>query len=69
MKGKMVGTRNRKTSSEASARASISFPLNLYKALEDLAKQKKVSLAWIVRDATERYIEDQESPAGRPAAK
>jgi predicted DNA-binding protein len=67
MKGKKAGTRNMKTPSETSARASISFPLDLYEALEELAKQKKVSLAWIVRDAAERYIADQKSPAGRPA--
>lgn len=38
-------------------RASISFPPDLYEALEQLAKKKKVSLAWVVRDAAERYIE------------
>ncbi len=40
-------------------RASVSFPVNLYRTLEQIAKQKKVSIAWIVRDATEKYIEDQ----------
>lgn len=38
------------------ARASISFPAEVYKALEDIAKEKKVSVAWIVRDATEQYV-------------
>ena len=37
-------------------RASISFPPELYETLESIAKQKKVSLAWVVRDAAERYI-------------
>lgn len=37
-------------------RASISFPLGLYTALEAIAKQKKVSLAWVVRDAAEAYV-------------
>jgi metal-responsive CopG/Arc/MetJ family transcriptional regulator len=37
-------------------RASISFPAALYQTLEDIAKQKKVSMAWVVRDAAERYI-------------
>ncbi|MHB8526191.1 MAG: ribbon-helix-helix domain-containing protein [Candidatus Acidiferrales bacterium] len=36
-------------------RASISFPPDLYKTLEEIAKKKKVSLAWVVRDAAERY--------------
>jgi metal-responsive CopG/Arc/MetJ family transcriptional regulator len=39
-------------------RASISFPPDLYEALEAIAKQKKVSLAWVVRDAAEAYVVD-----------
>ena len=27
--------------------------------LEEIAKQKKVSLAWVVREATEKYVADQ----------
>jgi metal-responsive CopG/Arc/MetJ family transcriptional regulator len=42
-----------------SVRASVSFPKDLYETLEQLAKGKKVSVAWIVRDATEKYIADQ----------
>ena len=37
-------------------RASISFPPDLYETLEKIAKQKKVSLAWVVREASERYV-------------
>ena len=37
-------------------RASIGFPVEVYKALEDIAKEKKVSVAWIVRDATVQYV-------------
>ena len=40
-------------------RASISFPPNVYQSFEELAKQKKVSLAWVVRDAAEKYISDR----------
>jgi metal-responsive CopG/Arc/MetJ family transcriptional regulator len=43
----------------ASVRATISFPNELYQTLEEIAKQKKVSLAWVVRDATERYVADK----------
>jgi hypothetical protein len=43
----------------SSPRASITFPPDLYSTLEDLAKQKKVSIAWIVREATAKYVEDQ----------
>lgn len=50
----------RKTMKTPSAlRASVSFPPELYRSLEDIAKQKKVSLAWVVRDATEKYITEQ----------
>ncbi|MCY4237915.1 MAG: ribbon-helix-helix domain-containing protein [Rhodospirillaceae bacterium] len=40
----------------ASVRASISFLPDIYEVLEQLAKEKKVSLAWVVRDAVERYV-------------
>lgn len=43
----------------ASVRASISFPPDLYETLEEIAKEKKVSLAWVVRDAVERYVAEQ----------
>lgn len=42
-----------------SVRATISFPAQLYAALEAIAEEKKVSLAWVVRDATERYVSDR----------
>jgi metal-responsive CopG/Arc/MetJ family transcriptional regulator len=40
-------------------RASVSFPRDLYRALEAIAKQKKVSIAWVVREAAEKYVEAQ----------
>ena len=43
----------------AQPRASITFPPELYKTIEDLAKRKKVSIAWVVRDAVEKYVADQ----------
>jgi metal-responsive CopG/Arc/MetJ family transcriptional regulator len=48
-----------KTQSAPLVRASISFPPDLYESLEEIAKQKKVSLAWVVRDAGEKYVADQ----------
>jgi metal-responsive CopG/Arc/MetJ family transcriptional regulator len=65
MKGKRVETRNMKAPNATSVRASISFPPDLYETLEELAKRKKVSLAWVVRDAAERYIAEQEPLAGK----
>ena len=40
---------------EAAIRASVSFPSNLYESLEEIARNKKVSLAWVIREAAERY--------------
>ena len=46
-------------SSAASVRATITFPPDLYATLEEIAKQKKVSLAWVVRDAAEQYLTEK----------
>lgn len=40
-------------------RASVSFPPELYATLERIAKDKKVSVAWVVREAAEKYVGDQ----------
>jgi len=42
-----------------STRASVSFPPEVYNELEKLAAVKKVSLAWVVREAAEKYVQDQ----------
>jgi len=46
-------------SAPAALRASVSFPPELYRTLERIAREKKVSLAWVVRDAAEKYVEGQ----------
>ncbi len=38
-------------------RASVTFPAHLYAELERIAEEKKVSVAWVVRDAVEKYVE------------
>jgi predicted transcriptional regulator len=59
-KRKTVNTENTEnTQSATSIRASISFPSEVYETLEIIAKKKKVSLAWVVREATEKYIADK----------
>lgn len=40
-------------------RASVSFPPEVYRVLEDIAQQKKVSMAWVVREAVDKYIADK----------
>lgn len=38
------------------ARASVSFSPNVYDDLLKLAAEKKVSIAWVVREAAEKYV-------------
>lgn len=40
-------------------RQSVSFPRELHETLEELAHDKKVSVAWVVRDAVEKYVAAQ----------
>jgi predicted transcriptional regulator len=37
-------------------RATISFLAEHHAALEEIARRKKVSLSWVVRDAAEEYV-------------
>jgi hypothetical protein len=53
----------------AAVRASVSFPSDLYGALEEIARHKKVSLAWVIREAAERYTAVERKlrkPEGQP---
>ena len=61
--------RTAKMKSSASHRASVSFPPELYETLEALARQKKVSVAWVVREASEKYVADQWPLFGRTSEK
>jgi predicted transcriptional regulator len=38
------------------ARTTVSFSKNVQEELERLANKKKVSVAWVVREAVERYL-------------
>jgi predicted DNA-binding ribbon-helix-helix protein len=58
MKRKRQERRSMKAQGASTIRASITFPPNLYETLEEIARQKKVSLAWVVRDAAEKYVAD-----------
>ena len=59
VKAKTADGKKMKARSTAAVRATISFPPDLYTTLEEIAKQKKVSLAWVVRDAAEQYLADK----------
>jgi predicted DNA-binding protein len=47
-------------------RASVSLRAELYHTLEALAKQKRVSTAWVLRDAAEKYVAEQWPLFGAP---
>ena len=40
-------------------RATISFPPDAYRTLEEIARDKKVSLAWVVREAVDDYLAEK----------
>jgi predicted transcriptional regulator len=42
-----------------SVRTSVSLPSELHNTLTQLAKAKKVSVAWVIRDAAEKYVGEQ----------
>ena len=58
-------TNSIKSQNVSAVRASISFPDDLYEQLEAVAREKKVSLAWVVRDAVERYVAEKETASER----
>ncbi len=59
MKTKKTSEQKSKAHNTSVVRASISFPPDVYETLEVIAKEKKVSLAWVVREAAEKYIADK----------
>ena len=46
-------------SSAPSVRITISFPPDVYQTLDEIAREKKVSRAWVVREAAEQYIDNK----------
>lgn len=45
--------------SKSMIRTSVGFPQDLYRTLEQIADQQKVSVGWIIRDAAEKYVTDR----------
>lgn len=46
----------RATKEKDTRRTSVSLPADLHQELEQIAKQNKVSFAWVMRDAAELYV-------------
>ena len=48
-------------------RTTVSVPKDDYEELERISSDKKVSVAWVVREAIERYLEQQSRlPSSKP---
>jgi len=64
MREKPSQRRSQKAQNKAAIRASITFPPDLYETLEEIAEEKKESLAWVVRDAAEKYVAEHSELGG-----
>ena len=51
-----VEAANKKALSITRVRVTISFPPDMYGTLEQIARDKKVSMAWVVREAVDTYL-------------
>ena len=51
--------KDRSGAKNSKVRASISLPADQYELLKRLAEEKKVSIAWVVRDAVDHYLRDK----------
>ncbi len=52
-----------RSNAQPKVRASISLPPEVHAELERLARLKRVSMAWVLRDAAEKYIAEQKRAA------
>lgn len=52
---------------ERTVRASVSFPEDQYVELDRIAQERRVSLAWVVRDAVQTYLVQRSLPEGADA--
>ena len=47
--------------SEQTVRISISISKDAYLELENISYEKKVSLAWVVRESIEKYLKEKQN--------
>lgn len=59
MGGKRRSGKGPRGEKAVTVRASSSYPRDLYRMLEEIAKEKKVSVAWVMRDAAEKYVNER----------
>jgi metal-responsive CopG/Arc/MetJ family transcriptional regulator len=44
---------------QKTVRTTVSLPTDNYRELERLAERKKVSIAWVIREAVDNYLAQQ----------
>ena len=59
-----MAIKNNQTGRRGTMRTSVSLKLNDYEHIAQIAAQKKVSIAWVIREAVEKYL-DARSPLFR----
>ena len=52
------------SNSEETSRISISLPDEVYNVIKQIAVDKKVSIAWVIRDALSEYLSKKEELNG-----
>ena len=57
--GHSIMATKKQAKGKSTPRLSVSFPADLKKTLEQIAKEQKVSLSWVVREAAEKYVSDR----------
>ena len=55
----MAQKKKSKPNAAPTRRTSVTFPSGLYRTLEQIAAQQKLSVAWVIRDAAEKYVSDR----------
>lgn len=58
-KGGHMSRGRKRVHRQRSARATVSIAPDTYQTVQAIAKQKKVSAAWVIRDAVDKYVAEQ----------
>ena len=55
----MMIAKHQKGRKSTMPRASVTLPADVHKTLEQIAQEKKVSVAWVIREAVDKYLADK----------
>jgi hypothetical protein len=55
------------TEEESSIRTTVTIPKSDYSEIEKIAREKRVSVAWVVREAVAVYLSDDDKEEVSPA--